>query len=310
MKSSVLLITYKRFSTTQKVFNAIKKAKPPKLYFVNNAPSPNADENERIQISQIRELVNSIDWDCNVKTLFRENHLLTMDSITSSIDWFFENEDEGVIFEDDCLPDQSFFNYCDSLLDFYRNDNSIFIISGANVEPNIEFDNSYRFSKYPHIWGWASWSNRWSLYDKHISQWNSNKLRWFINNEFTLKEKFYWATIFNKLKMNKINTWDYQLLFTTWINNLNNIIPRSNMISNIGFGEDANFTNNANDPCANQPVTKTKAPLKHSTSKVKHKSLDTQLALQHFKITFTISFIRYIYSELELFFKKIKGLLD
>ena len=110
--------------------------------------------------------------------------------------------------------------------------------------------------------------------------------------------------------MNKINTWDYQLLFTTWINNLNNIIPRSNMISNIGFGEDANFTNNVNDPCANQPVTKTKAPLKHSTSKVKHKSLDPQLALQHFKITFTISFIRYIYSELELFFKKIKGFLD
>ena len=127
MKSPVLLITYKRFSTTQKVLDAIKKAKPPKLYFVNNAPSPNADENERYQILQIRKLVNSIDWDCDVKTLFRENHLLTMDSITSSIDWFFENEDEGIIFEDDCLPDQSFFNYCDSLLDFYRNDNSIFI---------------------------------------------------------------------------------------------------------------------------------------------------------------------------------------
>ena len=285
--------------TTERVFNAIKKAKPSRLYIVNNAPSPNANEHELNQIKKIRKLVTNIDWDCELKTLFRDNHLLTKESIVSSINWFFENEDEGIIFEDDCLPNHSFFEYCDALLDYQRNEKSIFIISGANVEPDIEFSNSYRFSKYAHIWGWASWKDRWAKYDQNISQWNKNKLRWFFdNNGFSLKEKLYWATLFNKIKMNEINTWDHQLLFITWIHGFKNVIPKFNLISNIGFGIDANFTTDLNHANSNQIRKKMKMPLSHAGINSLDHSLDTKVATRHFKINLVGSFFRYIYSEL------------
>jgi len=261
MNSAILFLTYKRLDTTRLVFNAICQAKPKKIYFASNAAK---DSGEIINVNKIRDFINEINWPCEIHTLFRENHLSVKYSISSAIDWFFENESEGIILEDDCLPDPTFFQYCDELLEKYRDDKRISQISGVNLQGNSKTNSSYYFSRNIHIWGWATWASRWkNSYDVEMSSWKEfkqfNSIENIINNK---SHKKYWSNIFDEIANDKMQTWDYQWVYANWINYRLSIMPNKDLITNIGFGPEATFTKESS-PLSNLPVYPMTFPMNH-----------------------------------------------
>jgi len=241
LKTAVLFLIFKRLDTTKKVFEEIKKAKPLRLYVAGDGPRENIkDEEEKVKM--VRDYVlNNIDWKCEVKTLFRDKNLGCGKAISEAITWFFQNEEQGIILEDDCVPSQSFFWFCEELLEKYKNEKRIGMISGDNFQDGVKRgDADYYFSIYNHIWGWASWQDRWGKYDFELKTFNNVE---FIKEVFkTKKEIKYWIYIFKRIKNKKIDTWDYQWTFVNFRNKWLSIIPNVNLISNIGFSEDASHT--------------------------------------------------------------------
>ncbi|HBY56714.1 MAG TPA: hypothetical protein DEG96_02450 [Candidatus Atribacteria bacterium] len=239
----VLFLIFNRPDTTQKVFDAIKQAKPKQLFVAADGPREDK-EGEKEKCKQTRKIIEQVDWDCEVKTLFRDKNLGCKIAVSSAIDWFFENVEEGIILEDDCLPSQSFFWFCQELLEYYRKDTRIMMISGNNFQfGKIRGEGTYYFSKYAHIWGWATWRRTWKCYDVDIKSFDEFKRENQIKNIFRIKQQQkYWMNVFQKVYNNKINTWDYQWAYTCFINNGLCIMPNVNLVSNIGFNRDSLHT--------------------------------------------------------------------
>lgn len=241
LNTAVLFIVFNRMDTTKQVFEAIQKAKPPKLYIASDGARKSIT-GEHKKVESIRDFVTTnINWDCEVKTLFLYNNLGCKYAVSDAISWFFENEEMGIILEDDCLPSQSFFWFCEELLVRYKDNMDIGMISGDNFQKGIKKGNAdYFFSVYSHIWGWASWANRWKNYDVELTSMHDAK---FIKKIFKNYEtKKYWIKVFKKMKDNEIDTWDYQWTFCLWNKSQLSIMPNVNLIENIGFGADATHT--------------------------------------------------------------------
>jgi hypothetical protein len=238
VNSPVLFLVFNRLNTTIKVFDAIREVKPSRLYISSDGPRLKNDSDVS-EINAVRDYVlANIDWDCEVKTLFRESNLGCKDAVSSGISWFFENEDEGIILEDDCLPNQSFFRFCDSLLNKYRLDERVRHISGVNFIGNdIVTESSYYFSRFTHVWGWASWKRVWKDYDKNLDLLdrflNSGNL-WNIYPDKRIIELISKELI--RVRTGELNTWDFQYLFLNLIQNGLTIIPCKSLVENIGFG--------------------------------------------------------------------------
>jgi len=243
LTTPVLFLIFNRPDTTQKVFDAIKKAKTKQLFVAADGPRENK-EGEKEKCEQARKIIEQVDWDCKVKTLFRDKNLGCKVAVSSAIDWFFKNVKEGIILEDDCLPSQSFFWFCRELLEHYRDDTRIMIISGDNFQFDRKGgEDSYYFSKYPHIWGWATWRRAWKHYDVNMKNFEEFKKEAQINNVFNIKQQQkYWTKIFQIVYEGKIDTWDYQWAYSCFINNGLCIMPNVNLVSNIGFGLDSIHT--------------------------------------------------------------------
>ena len=240
----VLFIIFNRPDTTQnKVFNAIRQAKPKQLFIAADGPRK-GNENEKEKCRRARKVIEQVDWDCEVKTLFRDRNLGCKIAPSSAIDWFFENVEEGIILEDDCLPSQSFFWFCQELLEHYRYDTRVMHISGNNFQfGRIRGEGSYYFSKYAHVPGWATWKRAWINYDVKIKNFKEFKKENQIKNIFrTKQQQKYWMNIWQQLYddyEDKINAWDFQWVYTCLVNNGLCIMPNVNMVSNIGFGPDS-----------------------------------------------------------------------
>ena len=263
LKTAVLFLIFNRPDTTRQVFEAIRQAKPPRLYVAADGPRNN-QQGEKLLCEQERQLAIDIDWKCEVKTLFRDTNLGCKQGVSSAIDWFFNNEDEGIILEDDCLPSQNFFWFCEELLERYRGDMRIWHIGGY-VPSNLKGDNySYNFSRYTHVWGWASWASRWKHYDIELSTYLSNK-NILCDYEFFREnyENQSRVNILNKVVSGGIDTWDYQWNFAVRINSGLSIRPKVNLISNIGFGDDATHTIGNNKDVENNNAIYIDFPLLH-----------------------------------------------
>ena len=160
-KSAVLFVVFNRPDTTKRVFEAIRLAKPKRLYITTDGPRPNMPDDVQL-CKQTREIVSVVDWDCEVKTLFREENAGCKNGVSAAINWFFDHEEEGIILEDDCLPANSFFKFCDTLLEKYRYDTRVRHITGCNLQFGKKWgDASYYFSNLTNGWGWASWRRAW-----------------------------------------------------------------------------------------------------------------------------------------------------
>ena len=236
MKIAILLITFNRLDTTKQVFEAIKKSQPPRLYIASEGlKSEKPGVSEKVQ--EVRDFImNSIDWECEVFTRFRDENPGCKYAVTGAISWFFENEEMGIILEDDCVPNHSFFPFCQDLLQKYKNDERVMMITGTNyLFLNYEMDDSYFFSKYYIIWGWATWKRAWNLYEIEIHDYPKKKsekqLEWIYSDNLLIKIYY---TMFQQAYNNELDAWDIQWWYTCIFQNGLCIVPKYNLISNIG----------------------------------------------------------------------------
>ena len=256
--SPVLFLIFNRPDTTQQVFHAIQKARPPRLYIAADGPrSDRVGEKEKCEAA--RAIANKADWNCSVENLFRNKHLGCGAAVSEAITWFFNHEEEGIILEDDCLPEPSFFRFVDELLDHYRNDNRIATISGDNfqIKPRRD-DRSYYFSRFNHIWGWASWRRAWRVYDHGMNDWPTIRdEKWLVDALGSAPAAKYWARLFEETWQGNIDTWDYRWAFAVWREGMITILPKVNLVKNIGFRQDATHTtssNSVNPSSITQPI--------------------------------------------------------
>ena len=211
LATAVLFLVFNRLDTTKKVFNAIKQAKPPRLYIASDGARSNKEgEYEKVQI--VRDyIIKNIDWECEIYTLFRKENLGCKYAVSGAITWFFETEEQGIILEDDCLPSHSFFWYCESLLNRYKNDDSVYLISGdSRASESFGMVEDYAFCKYPMIWGWASWKRVWDNYDLELKDWPNQRdvlPKKISSHGPTIK---FWKNIFDRMYNKEIDTWDHQ----------------------------------------------------------------------------------------------------
>jgi hypothetical protein len=230
----VLLIVFNRPETTQKVFERIRAAKPAKLYIAADG-ARKGNSNDEINCKKVFEIVNKIDWDCEVYKNYSDVNLGCSIRPSSAISWVLEKEDRVIILEDDCYPSLSFFDYSTELLERYKNDSRIMHISGTNFIKDQNLNNdSYFFSRYQKPWGWATWKRAWDLIDLDIPS-----LKDFINKNYfsylftNRSESTYWKEVFERtIKVKTI--WDYQWQYTLFFNYGLCIVPRHNLISNLG----------------------------------------------------------------------------
>jgi hypothetical protein len=193
--------------------------------------------------NKVKEIFSNIDWPCEVKTLYREKNMGCHEAIPNSISWFFSQVDAGIILEDDCLPDESFFPYCAELLEKYKSDERIMMISGDNFLPDHNFsDNSYFYSKYAFIWGWATWKRAWDKFDNDMKTYPAFRTSKEMRSSYpNFLERFFWRNGFDK-KYNGYEGWDLKWGYTLISNRGFNIIPTKNLVKNIGFGPEATAT--------------------------------------------------------------------
>jgi len=240
----ILLNAFNRPILTQKVFNKIREASPAKLYFAADGPRQNvAFETELCK--KTRDIIKQIDWDCKLYINFKDRNLGCKLAVRSNIDWFFKNEEKGIILEDDTLPHSTFFRFCEELLERYKDDKRIMMIGGDNFQFGRKYtEYSYYFSRYAHVWGWASWRRAWDHYDIDMKLWPKIRDNGLLFNILGGKggEVSYWNNIFEKVYKGEINTWDYQWLFACWLQNSLAVLPEVNLISNIGFGNSSVHT--------------------------------------------------------------------
>lgn len=251
------------------MFEAIRRARPPRLYVAADGPrATRAGEAERC--AEVRRIATAVDWPCQVRTLFREQNRGCKLGVSEGITWFFEHEEEGIVLEDDILPLPSFFAYCEALLERYRDDPQVAMVSGCNLVSTQHpvSATSYFFSIHNHIWGWASWRRAWRNYDVDIAAWPQwdaagGLQRWLGGNRCATQ---YWQATFNRIARREIDTWDYQWTFACWKMQGLTALPAHNLTLNLGFGPDATHTVKDAPDCVRRSVPRELAwPLTHPT---------------------------------------------
>lgn len=262
LNTAVLFLVFNRLDTTKQVFKAIRQAKPPRLYIAADGARDSKD-GEADKVQAVRDyIMQNIDWECEVQTLFREENLGCKYAVSGSITWFFEKEEQGIILEDDCLPSQSFFWFCEELLERYKDDLRVWHIGGTNPIDRQPFSNEYYFSEYNRIWGWASWKRAWSVYDVEISAWPNIKNMHLLKEILGESEANKYEKILDKVYEGHIDTWDYQWFLFRLLNG-KAVIPKVNLISNIGFGAEATHTFDIESKLSTLPRGEIDFPLIH-----------------------------------------------
>ena len=312
LQTAVLFLVFNRPTTTAQVFDAIRKAKPLRLYVAADGPrADRADEAEKV--AKGREIATEVDWPCEVKTLFREENLGCKRSVSGGINWFFEHEEQGIILEDDCLPHVDFFRFCDELLERYATDERISVITGNNFQNGQQRgEASYYFSKYNHCWGWASWRRAWRHYQGDLPFWPE----WSQSEDWREKtpdplERRYWGKIFERVRAERVDSWAYPWTASVWYQGGLTATPNVNLVSNIGFGEDATHTTSKKSSYAEVPVQPLGC-IVHPSEIAHEKNADEWAFDHHFggkNLRFPRSWILFPRRLVGFLFRRAKGLL-
>lgn len=281
----VLFLVFNRPDLVERTFQAIRSAKPGRLFVASDGPRPGRIE-DRKNCEQSRAIVEKIDWDCEVKTLFRETNLGCRVAVSTAIAWFFSQVEEGIILEDDCLPNNSFFRFCSQLLERYREDERVMCITGNNFQNGHRRGSAdYYFSIYNHIWGWATWRRAWDLYDPNASSFKELDRDFLFEGFLRENVAEYWRNLFRSIDKPGFNTWDYQWTFACWANSGLTITPNVNLVSNIGFDERATHTKDTNSSSSCLPCHAIDFPLKHPKHIVRDVVADRFVEAFHFGLS-------------------------
>jgi hypothetical protein len=266
MTTPVIFLVFNRPELTARVFARIRDARPAKLFVVCDGPRAHV-AGEAEKVNAVRDLiVRGIDWPCEVQRNFSETNMGCRARVSSGLNWAFSKTDEAIILEDDCLPDPTFFPFCEELLVRYRDDSRVLHIGANNFNANRgSLSASYHFSRYGHIWGWATWRRAWQLYEWDIRSWKEPAVRERLLARFDLPdERGYWGSIFDRVAADpeKQSTWDFQWTYTCWKHEGLAIYPNTHLVQNIGQGVGATHTQVEN-PVFSQPAAPLSFPLKH-----------------------------------------------
>jgi hypothetical protein len=254
MQIPVIFLIFNRPDTTEQVFETIRQAQPSQLLVVADGSRPSKpQEAEACRLT--REIIQRVDWPCDVLTNFSDENLGCKHRVASGLNWAFSLVEEAIILEDDCLPAPSFFSFCETLLNQYRHDDRVMMIAGTNTEVNLpSYPYSYYFSRHTPFWGWATWRRAWEHFDITMQSWPEYKqldlIYSYCEDEF---EKRFWVKHFDDVYAGVLDSWGYIWTYTCWFQNGLTIIPNSNLISNIGYGTNATHTLQM-DSLANLPT--------------------------------------------------------
>lgn len=274
LNTPIAFFIFNRPDMTQRVFEAIAAAKPPQLLVVADGPRSNRPgEAERCR--ETRAIIDKADWPCEVLTNYSDTNLGCKHRVASGIDWIFEQVPEAIFLEDDCLPDPSFFRFCEELLTHYRDDERIGMIGGTNFQfGQRRTGASYYFSRYTHLWGWATWRRAWQHYDRDIALWPEVRDGKLLNAIFpTAAERRYWNKAIQAAYDKQIDTWDYQWSLALHLAGMVSIIPEVNLVTNLGFGPDATHTTTRNR-YSEMPAESLRFPLVHPNIIMPHAGAD------------------------------------
>jgi hypothetical protein len=241
----ILLLAWRRPHTLMQVIDAIRPIAPTRIFVACDGPSEDR-HGEAEKVSATRSVIEeSINWSCQIERFYSDFNQGCRLGVSRAISWFFDHVDEGIILEDDCIPHPDFFPYCASLLERYRFDTRVWSISGNNFcDGPVRGDGSYYFGQIPMCWGWATWNTRWRLYDSDMSSWPV-----FIRHNFHALAfrdpamRNYWCSVWNRLYVeNRPDSWAYRWALTCVVNGGLTAVPNVNLVSNVGFGNDATHT--------------------------------------------------------------------
>ncbi|HEV2764310.1 MAG TPA: hypothetical protein VGV38_15125 [Pyrinomonadaceae bacterium] len=274
-ETPVALLIFNRPEQTRRVFAEVARAKPRRLLVV--ADGPRADRpGEAEACRETRSIVQSVGWDCEVLTNFAETNMGCRERVASGISWVFEQAEEAVILEDDCVPHPSFFPYCAELLARYREDERVMMVSGDNFQEGRErTPHSYYFSCLTHIWGWASWRRAWRHYDVGMGLWP--ELRggsWLADALGDAAAAEHLRASFDRVYAGEIDTWDFQWMFACLAQSGLAVLPSVNLVTNIGWGENATHTKQEGGEIADLPAFEMTFPLRHPAAVTRHYEAD------------------------------------
>ncbi len=241
----ILVIAFNRPDHLSVLIDRLREVQPTKIYLAVDGPRQ-GNKSEGHKVTECRQMVKDIDWECEVTTNFQESNLGCGLGVSTAITWFFENEERGIILEDDIIPDPSFFSFCEELLERHQSDKRVFAISGCNFVPpeHIETQGAYRFSQVPHIWGWATWRDRWAQYRLDIDGWRQELpvIKLWEKSGHSIPAAVYWSGTFELLARKEVDTWDGQLVYLCMKTGMLAATSNTNLIENIGFNDQATHT--------------------------------------------------------------------
>ena len=281
VNTSVVLVIYHRPDLTARVFERIRDAKPPRLFLVADGPKDDADA---VKCRQAREAVAEVDWPCETLRDYCDENIGSRRRVSSGLDWVFSLVDEAIILEDDCLPHPAFFRFCEELLDHYRGDRRIGHIAGSDLRPNPNpLPYSYYFSRYPSVWGWATWRRAWSEFDVDRETLDEvERERRHFAMFATRKEARYFMRSWKDILAQEVDAWDGQWLFCRRLHNTLCINPNGNLVTNIGFRHDATHTKDTQHPFAEVCLQGMEFPLRHPPNIVCNEQVDRERARAEF----------------------------
>ena len=291
MKTPITFLIFNRPKATQRVFEAIQQAKPSKLLVIADGPRPHRpDDAENCAAS--RAVIDRVDWDCELSIKYSDVNLGCQKCVSSGLNWVFNQVEESIILEDDNLPHPTFFDFCDQMLDYYRDDSRVMVINGQNIQFGRKRNEySYYFSRYFLSWGWATWKRAWKYYDVEMKLWPlimEGKCGSLQDILVSPREVKYWRGIFEAVYRKKLDSYSIPWFFACWVQNGLSITPNVNLISNIGFGEDATHTRcNSNDNLyADMPLEPMIFPLRHPPTLICNGEGDKFSQRTHYQPTF------------------------
>ncbi len=262
MQTPVLFLIYNRPVLTIRVFERIRQARPAQLFIASDGPKDAKDE---ALVGQARAVIYAIDWECEIHVLFRNQNLGCGKAVSEAITWFFQHTPQGIILEDDCLVEPSFFGFCEALLDKYAYDEQVMLISAMSFLPTAPRTESYYFSQFAQIWGWASWRRAWEKMDFAMQGWDSFKEQQTIKSiaPRSKREQAFWLAYLEDYKNRNPNLWATRWWFSVWQARGIVATPYQNLVSNIGFGENGTNTQNSQSWYANLPTAPLPYPIAH-----------------------------------------------
>jgi hypothetical protein len=275
MNTPIAFFIFKRPDTTEQVFDVIRQAKPSKLFVI--ADGPRSDRpGEAEKCAATRAIIDRVDWKCEVIKNYSETNLGCGKRVSSGLNWVFEQAQEAIILEDDCVPHPTFFRFCQELLEQYQLDHRVMSISARNVPQQHRLSkDSYHFSRYQRCWGWATWKRAWQHFDFEMKLWP------FIRDHHLLedilgdsKQAKQWMRTFQSVYDGRIDTWDYQWMFACWLQSGLSILPSVNLVENIGFGPEATHTQDSNSYLNNLLLEEINFPLCHPKTLIRDSKAD------------------------------------